>query len=240
MNSKRISTGIPELDPFIEGGFAVGKTYLITGNPGTGKSIFCLQFLLSGLAEKEKAVYVAVDEKPGDIVEQAASLGWDLSRPIEKKEILILDASAYFGSRAAAGKEKYIDIDKVIGDLSLYVKRMEATRVVIDPVGPLILPQGSGSRVQDQSRMLMHALKNNMTTTNLLTGYTISRSGERSSHGIEEYLVAGTIVLAGRWADRRLIRTLRIEKMRATALDLLEHEFQIVKGKGIALRASPY
>ncbi len=239
MSRQRISTGIPELDHFIEGGFPIGKTYLLTGDPGTGKSIFCLQFLLSGLAEKEKAVYVAVDEKPADIIEQAASLGWDLSRHIERKEILILDASAYFSTRAAASKEKHLDIEKVVGDLSLYVKRMEATRVVIDPVGPLILLQDSISRIQDQSRLLVHALRNNMATTNLLTCYSISRLGERGSHGIEEYLVAGTIVLGMTWVDRRLVRTLRIEKMRATAVDLVEHEFQIVKGKGIALQASP-
>ncbi len=235
MSQHRISTGIPELDSFIEGGLLPGKTYLVTGDPGTGKSIFCLQFLLSGLAEREKAVYVAVDEKPADIVEQAASLGWDLSRPIDKKEILILDASAYFGTRVAGSKEKHMDIEKVVGDLGLYVKRMGATRVVIDPVGPLILPQDSTSR-QDQSRMLVHALRNNLVTTNLLTGYSISRSGERGAHGIEEYLVAGTIVLKTTWGDKGVVRTLRIEKMRATAADLMEHEFHIVKGKGIVLR----
>ncbi len=236
MNQRRISTGIPELDPHLEGGFPVGKTYLVLGDPGTGKSIFCLQFLLSGLAAKEKSVYVAVDEKPADIIEQAASLGWDLSRAIGNKEILILDASAYFGTRAAAGKEKHTDIEKVVGDLSLYVKRMDAARVVIDPVGPLIFLQDSSPRIQDQSRMLVHELRNNLATTNLLTGY--SRAAPGGAHRVEEYLVAGTIVLGMTWLDRRPVRTLRIEKMRATAVDLLEHEFQIAKGKGITLRTN--
>src|SRR3990172_7844112 len=78
MENKRVSTGIPGLDPLIEGGFPAGKSYLITGESGTGKSIFCMQFILKGLVGGEKAVYVAVDEKPADILEEAASLGWDL------------------------------------------------------------------------------------------------------------------------------------------------------------------
>ncbi|MBI2991658.1 MAG: hypothetical protein HYY47_05930, partial [Deltaproteobacteria bacterium] len=75
MDKKRVSSGIPGLDPLIEGGFPEGKSYLITGESGTGKSIFCIQFILKGLMEGEKAVYVAVDEKPADILEEAASLG---------------------------------------------------------------------------------------------------------------------------------------------------------------------
>ena len=77
-------TGIPGLDPLLEGGFPAGKSYLVTGEPGSGKSIFCLQYLLRGLVEGEKAVFVAVDEKPADIIDQAASLGWDLSQYVEK------------------------------------------------------------------------------------------------------------------------------------------------------------
>jgi circadian clock protein KaiC len=48
-NGKRVSTGIAELDVVIEGGLKAGKTYLVVGEPGTGKTVFGLQFLVSGL-----------------------------------------------------------------------------------------------------------------------------------------------------------------------------------------------
>ena len=64
MSSKRISTGIPELDARIEGGLRCGKTYLVVGEPGTGKTVFGLQFLVSGLMDEEKGLCVASDEKP--------------------------------------------------------------------------------------------------------------------------------------------------------------------------------
>jgi hypothetical protein len=136
MDKKRIPTGIPGLDPMIEGGFPVGKSYLVTGEPGSGKTIFCMQYILQGLLDGEKAVYVAVDEKPIDIIEGAASLGWELRKYIEEKKLLILDASPYFNARV--GKGGGVDVAKTVVDLANYVKRMEATRVVIDPVGPLI------------------------------------------------------------------------------------------------------
>src|SRR5262245_56870006 len=191
MAGKRIPTGIPELDSLIEGGLRSGKSYLVVGEPGTGKTVFGLQFLVNGLTEKEKGLYVAIDEKPADVIEQAASLGWDLTPFIESKEFLILDASPYFSQRASDGQGKNIDVQRVVSDLNNYVARMGASRVVIDPVGPLLFGRDSTSRVFDQARMLFYGLQANTNTTNLLTTYSV----ESSVRAIEEYLVAETRVL---------------------------------------------
>jgi circadian clock protein KaiC len=236
MSMKRVSTGITTLDPFLEGGFPANKCYLLTGEPGTGKTVFCLQFIYKGLLEGEKAVFVAIDQRPADIIEQAVSLGWDLPKYIEKKDLLILDASAYFSSASAAtGKDKQVDIQKVVGDLGGYVKRMEAKRLVVDPAGPLVLLRDSTARIQDQARMLVHSLQTQMDTTNILTTYAVPRIGEKNVHGIEEYLAAGSIVLEMVWATNRFVRTMVIEKMHGTALDMGQYEFSIVKEKGIVL-----
>lgn len=234
MEKKRVSSGIPGLDPLIEGGFPEGKSYLITGESGTGKSIFCMQFMLKGLIEGEKAVYVAVDEKPSDILEEAASLGWDLLKYIERKNLLILDASPLFSARMGAGKEKEVDVQKTVGDLASYVKRMGASRVVIDPVGPLILSRDSSVRAQEHVRTLIHSLQDNMGTTNLLTSYAVP--GATGDGGVEEFLVAGVIILSIAMVQNRMVRTLLVRKMRGTAIDLMEYQFNIVKEKGIVLK----
>ncbi|MBI2347806.1 MAG: AAA family ATPase [Deltaproteobacteria bacterium] len=236
MDKKRVSSGIPGLDPLIEGGFPEGKSYLITGESGTGKSIFCIQFILKGLMEGEKAVYVAVDEKPADILEEAASLGWDLLKYIEQKSLLILDASPLFSSRLGAGKEKEVDVQKTVADLTAYVKRMGASRVVIDPVGPLILSRDSSVRAQEHVRTLVHSLQDTMGTTNLLTSYAIPGITGAGDGAIEEFLVAGVIILSITRVQNRMVRTLLIRKMRGTAIDLMEHQFNIVREKGIVLK----
>jgi len=94
----RVPTGVPGLDPLIEGGFPKGRSILVTGNPGTGKTIFSLQFLAEGLERGEKAIYVAADEPPFDIVEQAASMGWDFEKHVEEKNLAILNAGTYLTS----------------------------------------------------------------------------------------------------------------------------------------------
>ena len=226
MSGKRIPTGIPELDAVIEGGLREGKPYLVVGQPGTGKSVLSLQFLVRGLMEKEKCLYVAIDEKPADVIEQATSLGWDLAPFIESKEFLILDASAYFGGRAGE-PGKGVDVQRVAADLNSYIVRMGAARVVIDPVGPLL-----SARNSEQARLLIYALQANAGTTHLLTTY----AAEKPPRGVEEYLVAGTIVLELERVDGCYRRTLTIEKMRGTALAPAQYEFNIVADRGIVFK----
>jgi circadian clock protein KaiC len=227
MSGKRIPTGVVELDALIEGGLKEGKSYLVVGEPGTGKSVLSLQFLVRGLMDKEKCLYVAIDERPADVIEQAASLGWDLAPFIESKEFLILDASAYFGARAG-DTAKGADVQRVTSDLNNYIARMGASRVVIDPVGPLL-----NGRSADQSRLLIYALQGNPHTTNLLTTY----AADNHVRGPEEYLVAGTILLDMELVDGRYVRRLAIEKMRGTALSPARYEFDIVNNRGIVFKS---
>ena len=226
MSGKRIPTGVPELDALIEGGLRQGKSYLVVGDPGTGKSVLSLQYLVRGLMDKEKGLYVAIDEKPADVIEQAASLGWDLAPFIESKEFLILDASAYFVARAG-DTSKSVDVQRVATDLNTYITRMGAARVVIDPVGPLV-----GSRNPDQARQLIYALQANTNTTHLLTTY----SSDKQLRGVEEYLVAGTIALSMEPVNGRFMRRLTIEKMRGTALEPAQYPFSIVGNIGASLQ----
>ncbi|MPZ77077.1 MAG: AAA family ATPase [Deltaproteobacteria bacterium] len=231
MHEKRLSTGIQQLDLLIEGGFHAGKTYLVVGEPGTGKTIFGLQFLYKGLKSGEKALYVAVDQKPTDVIEQAVSLGWDLSPFIEKKDFLLLDASAYIKSRVGSSEMKS-DMQKVILELNNHITQTGARRVVIDPLGPLIATDDSNSRVQDQARMLLYSLQGQGKTTTLITSHSVGRS----ARGIEEYLVAGTIVLEMELANNRFVRILTVEKMRSTAFNPAQYLFNIVPVQGIVLQ----
>jgi circadian clock protein KaiC len=231
MNVKRISTGIQELDVLIEGGLRAGKPYLLVGEPGTGKTIFSLQFLYRGLVDGETVLYVAIDEKPADIIDQAASLGWSVSPFMEAKKFLILDASAYLNA-CATENNGTVAVQKLTGELNNRIMQLGATRVVIDPVGPLISTCDSTSRARDRARMLFYALQSNVGTTTLLTTHSVGRN----VRGLEEYLVAGTIVLEMELADSRFVRTLTIEKMRSTALDPAQYLFNIIRERGIVLQ----
>jgi KaiC/GvpD/RAD55 family RecA-like ATPase len=103
---------------------------------------------------------------------------------------------------------------------------------VIDPLGPLISTDDSDSRVKDHARMLLYSLQGQDKTTTLVTNH----SARRSTHGIEEYLVSGTIVLEMKIAKDRCARILTVEKMRSTAFNPAQYRFSIVSAKGVELQ----
>ena len=239
IQTERVPTGIEGLDQTIEGGLPKGRSILITGEPGTGKTVFALQFLFEGLKRGEKCMFVTADEGPMDVLEQAASLGWDLERYADTKELSILNAGAYLSTLPGAGKERHVDVQKTVSDLAAFVNQIGIHRLVLDPAGPFVMLRDSAVRIQDQTRMLIQMMRSSMKTTNLLTSYAVPRTGERSMHGIEEYLVAGAIVLEMIWKDGQLARSLIVEKMRCTNVKPTQLEFDIQKGRGIVIQPAP-
>ena len=236
MAQNRVATGIDGLDPLIQNGFLPGKSYVVTGDAGTGKTTACLQFLLKGLTGGEKAVYVTVDERPSDLLDSAASLGWDLQPYIQDKSLVILDAAPYFSGRTGSAREREVDIQRIVTDLGSHINRMEAKRLAIDPVGPLIKADTPSGRSEEQARLLIRLLQTQLQTTNLLSSHFSGRSDQESS-SIEEFLASGVFALRMFRAGDRYVRALWVKKMRGTAAAPTEYEFNLQNGKGIVLLA---
>ena len=88
---ERVETGISGLDPLIDGGIPKGFNVLIVGRPGTGKTIFGLQYLCSGALKGENGLYVTLDAD-GELVRgQGETLGWDIKKLEAEKKLIILD-----------------------------------------------------------------------------------------------------------------------------------------------------
>jgi len=96
----KISTGIPGFDDVLKGGLEGGWSYLLKGEPGTGKTIFGLQFLLA----RDESVYISFDEVYDEVKLQAEKFGWDISNIhfVDKvKEMDVLRADPLFYDTAA-------------------------------------------------------------------------------------------------------------------------------------------
>ena len=92
---ERVLSGIKGLDEILEGGFPKGRTILVVGSPGSGKTIFALQFLRAGAAAGERSIYITFDEKPEQVKENVSEFGWDLDKLESEGKMLFVDATPF-------------------------------------------------------------------------------------------------------------------------------------------------
>lgn len=228
MSFTRIPTGIGGLDTLLSGGFIKGRSYLLIGDAGSGKTTACLQFLIHSLTRGEKAVYVTVDERPTDILESAASFGWDLQPHIQGKSLVILDAAS------GSATEKGIDPQKMVTDLGNYTKTLGASILIVDPITPLLLPTNPAIPRQVHARALIHLIQSHLSTTNLFTSHE-AKPGQDGAIGIEQFMATGVLVLKTSQSDGRYERAVSIKKMRHTAVQPGDFPFAMLQNQGIVL-----
>ena len=80
MIREKVKIGIPGLDEMLDGGLIPGRPYLISGTPGTGKTMVAMRFLLEGALRGEDVLFVSLDEPPNELKANFKSLGWDISK----------------------------------------------------------------------------------------------------------------------------------------------------------------
>jgi circadian clock protein KaiC len=241
MARERVPTGIEDLDNMLQGGLPQGKSYLLTGAPGTGKTTFAAQFIQEGLKRGENGIFISIDEKPSHMVEDIESLGWDLRTPADEGRLTLLDVSPYF-NWVRHSKGSTVDANEVLQDLSKQVRRINAKRIVIDPLVPLVLHRDRIYDVQEYIRKLVFGIDDNLGVTTLMTSHPWPWSfGAGNDMGIEEFMVSGVISLKiHRLTNGRHVRSMFVRKMRGTATDLIEHTYEIVNGRGLVVREPLY
>lgn len=133
-----ITSGIAALDERL-GGLLPHRHYVVTGAPGTGKTVACLEFLHAALDNGEAAVFVAHDD-PTDLLAQGEFLGIDLERWLAEERLVLLRYQLDFVRRfARAGNP-----DAAFDELRRLMGAVRPGRVVVDSVAP-ILEAGAAS-----------------------------------------------------------------------------------------------
>jgi circadian clock protein KaiC len=234
MKMERISTGINGLDDLIGGGFQKGKTYLISGEAGTGKTVFCLQYALDGLYKKDSVVYLTIDERPIHLIQDAATFNWDLETPIRDKRLYLIDITPEF-SELRLGKFKgNVENEKILEEIRSCVKKVDAKRVVIDPIAPMFASSENQFQLREYIRQLMFSL-DELGTTNLVSSIIDTGSNMISKFGVEEFFASGVIVLGMEREEMAYNRVMLVRKMRGTPIDLRVRRFNIDSKTGITL-----
>ena len=231
---EREPTGVPGLDEIIEGGLLKGRTHLIAGETGTGKTIMSLQFLVHGVKLGERGIYMAIDEDAESVIRGAESFGWDMGRYVEQGLISIIHIVPGFTEKF---KKKYIEaaVGSVITGIRKEMERIKASRLVIDPIAPLLTKEEDVPFTREYIRELVLAIERELGCTTLIVSEVPTGSNALSRFGVEEFLASGIITLGLMRRGSQVYRTLCVRKMRWTAVDPVLYRFKIVKGVGVVV-----
>ena len=215
----RLSTGVKGLDPLIEGGIKKGSISLVVGQPGCGKSTFCIQFLIAGMKAGEKCLYVSVEEQKGKFFDNMMRFGFDLAA-YERQGLLSYHKTTVnelrsFLDQGVVSFEQYMDSD--------------TKRVVIDSATALMLAYNTETSQRNSLLNLFEKL-GQFDVTTLIT----SESDEGHGRFGVEYLVDSIFRLYYRKVGQERVRSIEIFKMRGTDHSKQEMVYRLSDG-GIIL-----
>ena len=211
---KRVPSGIPGLDELIEGGFPEGSSIAVSGTAGTGKSIFCLEYLYNGAKNfKEPSVYVTLEEGPHNLWWNMQRFHWNFL-PLQKdNKIQILKFDP---------RPDDTDMDAQLSKIVEKAHEMGAKRLVVDSITALMFWTERSERVRYSVYNLIDQLRS-INCTTVLTCETTGGKSNISRFGVEEFLTDGVIQLFFNPPNRAAF----IRKMRGTDHSKKIHPFAI-------------
>ena len=219
---KKIPTGITGLDEMLGGGFPEGRIILVHGGPGSGKTIFSLQFIMNGLENKERGVYVTLEEPLNLIKVNMLSLRWDLERFEKEGFLRMIDGSQIiYAEKESRGSTPVIA--EFSNQIEQIVKTFEAKRLAIDPITSAVVHQPFRDKKRMEIGQLFKTLRR-LSCTSFITSEWSSEGGE---FYMEEYLADGAIILSKTLRNFKMIKTIRIEKMRGIKHDDEPRRYEI-------------
>lgn len=215
-------TGIEGFDDLTLGGLPRGRPTLVCGSAGCGKTLFASTFLINGVREfDEPGVFVTFEERPEDIVDNVASLGFGLQDLVAEGKVLIEHIAIDPSQLAEVGD---YDLEALFLRLELAVDAVGAKRIVLDTIESLFSAFTNAAILRAEIRRLFDWLKDRGLTA-VITGER--GDGALTRQGLEEYVSDCVILLDHRVTDQVSTRRLRIVKYRGTAHGTNEYPFLI-------------
>jgi circadian clock protein KaiC len=221
--STRVTTGVPGLDPMVNGGYFLGSTTVIAGISGVGKSVMALHYLAEGARRGERSLLLSLDEQVPQVLRNAASIGIDLQAAVDRGLVrLYYDAP------------QEIQVDYHFHKIEQIIEEFKPRRVVIDSLATY----GSAMTQGREFRDFFHALVALMKEHQIAAVYNhenkemfgmSSMMGEFAMSSLVDNIVLMNWIEIG--DTFRL--GLTVAKMRANPVERITHECEVVDGQGM-------
>ena len=223
-NLKKASTHIPGLDEILEGGLPRGRTTIINGAAGSGKTLFGLEFLYRGALAGEPGIFVGFEESVEQLRQNAATLGWDLSALERENQLFLLEAHVKPNTLMSGD----FSLKGLLAVVSGKSKEMGAKRIVIDAMEVALRLFDTPQKVRNE----MHVLNDWLQTSDLTTILTIrppTRGGHSAYEDFFDSMGDCVINMEARVVEQITTRRLRVVKYRGSAFGRNEYPYVITE-----------
>ncbi|MGC2331143.1 MAG: circadian clock protein KaiC [Candidatus Acidiferrales bacterium] len=219
---EKAPSGIQGLDEITGGGLPRGRTTIVCGGPGCGKTMLGIEFLVRGALQfDEPGVLMAFEETPEDIARNVASLGFDIEDLAARKKLFLDYIFVESSELQEAGD---YDLEGLFLRLQSAIQAVGAKRVMFDTLEALFSGFSNPGILRSEFRRLFRWLKDHG-----LTAIVTAERGEGTltRHGLEEYVSDCVVLLDHRIQDQISVRRMRIVKYRGTKHGADEYPFLI-------------
>ncbi|HUX49868.1 MAG TPA: circadian clock protein KaiC [Spirochaetia bacterium] len=226
---QKIPTGIAGLDELTGGGLPKGRSTLLCGGAGSGKTLLAMEFLVHGMKEfGEPGVFVTFEEQIAELTENFASLGHDLDTLMQQGKLAIDFVDV---SRSGLAESGPYDLDGLLIRLDSAIDSVGAKRLVLDSIGQLFSVLTNTAIVRAELRRLFLWLK-----TKGVTAIVTAEQGDGAltRDGLEEYVADCVILLDHRVTSQTSTRRIRVVKYRGSSHSSNEFPF-IIDTRGISI-----
>jgi len=238
-------SGIQGFDEILLGGFPKGRSIVLSGPPGSGKSTFGMQFLYKGIKDYgEPGVYVTLSESPNEIRTNMKSYDWDILKLERDGRLLLVDARPFSVSEEgfvtpneSLYRGEAMPFSHLTDMILAGIRRVEAKRLVIDSMTILAMQYVNRFYIRQGLMGMVQALSNQDCTC-LLISESIQEQGKIP---VEWYIAPGVILLHYTRKGDTMERAVQVVKMRGTRhseqiypAKLLETGFTVLQPRMIA------
>ncbi len=218
----KVATGVTGLDDILEGGFPAGRTTLISGGPGTGKTMLGLEFLYRSALAGRAGILLLFEERANAIRRNVRSLGWNLPAMEKAGKLFILEARL---PRDAVLSGDF-NITPLLAIIEGKAKAMGADCIVIDAIDVLMRIYDDPRREQNELYGLHDWLIDHGFTA-VLTAKDTEGSNDGRKYEFLEYMADCVISLDLRIAGQVTTRRLRVVKYRGSGFASNEYPYLV-------------